>query len=314
MYEEIVQAYEVIARRLLRGKVVPLLGAGANLGERPPDAHFQRGMYLPSGAELAAELAVNYPVINGHELAQVSQYIAAQEGEGALYEELHEVFDADYPPTRLHRMLARLARHLRESSVPKRECLLCVTTNYDDALERAFQELDEPFDLITYIAEGRDRGLFRHTTPDGESTVVRKPNEYVDVRLDARTVIAKVHGAVDRAQDHDSFVITEDHYVDYISRADISRLFPAMLAAKLRKSAFLFLGYSLRDWNLRVMLYRLWGEQDGKEYKSWAIQSDPSPIDQVVWGQRGVNILPVRVESFIDAIWDRIPEKEPEPR
>ena len=90
MPEEIAQSFEVIARRLLRGKVLPLLGAGANLGERPPDAHFQRGMYLPSGAELAAELAVNYPVINGHDLAQVSQYIAAQEGEGAL-ERLHRV-------------------------------------------------------------------------------------------------------------------------------------------------------------------------------------------------------------------------------
>ena len=31
--------------------------------------------------------------------------------------------------------------------------MLCVTMNYDDSLERAFQEADEPYDLVTYIAE-----------------------------------------------------------------------------------------------------------------------------------------------------------------
>lgn len=310
MLENLTQPIDVIARRLLRGKVIPVLGAGVNLCERPPDARWMRGKYLPSGSELAAELALAYPIIESNDLAQVSQYIAALEGEGALYEELHDVFDADYPPTRLHRMLARLAGQMRESS-ESRECMLCVTTNYDDSLERAFREAGEPYDLVTYTAEGPDRGTFRHTAPDGTSIVIRRPNEYVDVRLDVRTVIAKVHGAVDRLlQQQDSFVITEDHYIDYITRADVSGLFPVTLAAKLRTSHFLFLGYSLRDWNLRVMLYRLWGEQEGRKFKSWAIQSDPSPIDRAAWDARGVDILPMRIEEFLDALHARIPVEE----
>jgi SIR2-like domain len=302
--EEVAQAHDVIARRLLRGKVVPVLGAGVNLCERPPDVTFLRGRYLPSGRELAATLAVDYPAIDSYDLAQVSQYIAALEGEGALYEELHDVFDADYPPTQLHRFLAKLSRRTREST-ESRECMLIVTTNYDDSLERAFQEEGELYDLVVYIADGRDRGCFRHTRPDGTTTVIRKPNEYVDVRLDQHAVIAKVHGAVDRVQHSDSFVITEDHYIDYITRADVSGLFPAKLAEKLRTSHFLCLGYSLRDWNLRVMLYRLWGEQEGKKFKSWAIQADPSPIDRAAWDERGVDILPVRVEDFVAAVQRR---------
>lgn len=304
MNEETVQAHDVIARRLLRGKVVPVLGAGVNLCERPPNARWLRGRYLPSGRELAAELALDYPMIETYDLAQVSQYIAALEGEGALYEELHDLFDADYPPTQLHRFLARLSRQTRESAA-SRECMLLVTTNYDDSLERAFQEEDEPYDLVVYIADGRDRGCFRHTRADGVSVVIRKPNEYVGVRLDQQAVIAKVHGAVDRIRHSDSFVITEDHYIDYITRADISGLFPVTLAAKLRTSHFLFLGYSLRDWNLRVMLYRLWGEQEGKKFKSWAIQDDPSPVDRAAWDERGVDILPIRVEDFVAAIHQR---------
>jgi SIR2-like protein len=305
------QAYGVIARRLLRGKVVPVLGAGVNLCERPPEALWQRGTYLPSAAELAAALVAEYPMIDSRDLAQVAQYIVSKDGAGPLYEELHDVFDADYPPTRLHRMLAQLARHLRLSA-GSRECMLCVTTNYDDSLERAFAEIGEPYDVVTYIAEGPDRGKFRHTTPGGHSIVIDKPNEYVDVRLDERTVIAKVHGAVDRAAQQDSYVITEDHYIDYITRADVSGLFPVTLAAKLRTSHLLFLGYSLRDWNLRVMLYRLWGEQAGRNFKCWAIQSNPSPIDQAAWDDRGVDILPVRVESFVDAVREWMPHEEVE--
>lgn len=309
MHDDTLQAYDVIARRLMKGKVVPVLGAGVNLCDRPADAGWLRGKYLPSGRELAAALALDYPMIDTQDLAQVSQYIAALEGEGALYEELHDVFDADYPPTVLHRFLARLSRHMREST-QSLDCMLCVTTNYDDSLERAFRDAGEPYDLVTYIAEGKDRGTFRHTTPDGTTVVITKPNEYVDIRLDERAVIAKVHGAVDRLRQLDSFVITEDHYIDYITRADVSGLFPVKLAAKLRESHFLFLGYSLRDWNLRVMLYRLWGEQEGKNFKSWAIQSEPSPIDRTAWDERGVDILPVRVEDFVEAIRNRLPSEE----
>ncbi len=306
MLDDLTQACGTIARRLLRGKVVPVLGAGVNLSERPPDACWKRGAYLPSAAELAVELAVEYPMIDSRDLAQVAQYIVSKDGAGPLYEELHAVFDADYPPTRLHRMLARLARQLRRSP-ESRDCMLCVTTNYDDSLERAFTEIGEPYDVVTYVAEDSDRGKFRHTTPDGHSVVIDKPNEYVDVRLDARTVIAKVHGAVDRTEQRDSYVITEDHYIDYLTRADVNGLFPVTLAAKLRTSHMLFLGYSLRDWNLRVMLYRLWGEQGGRNFKSWAIQSHPSPIDQAAWDDRGVDILPVRVEAFVEGIREWMP-------
>ncbi len=309
--------YELVAGRLLSGTVVPVLGAGANLGDRPPNARYQPGRYLPNGRELAEELARfgRYPKSDVLDLARVAQYVEAQLGGGPLYEELHKVFDADYPPTLLHHFLARLARHTREAREAGvvRECMLLVTTNYDDALERAFRDECEPYDLVTYINDVEmDRGFFRHMPFDGEPTVIRKPNEYTDLPIKQRTVIAKIHGAVDRRNgvDTDSFVITEDDYVDYITRADIARLFPVTLAKKIKRSHFLFLGYSLRDWNFRVMLYRLWREQALAKFKSWAIEADPDPVDCATWDERGVDILPVRVEHFVAAIQERLPPLE----
>jgi hypothetical protein len=307
MTDDLANVYELVAERLLSGKVIPVLGAGANLGDRPSDVGYQRGRYLPSGRELAEKLAglVHYPMAEVLDLARVSQYVAVRLGESSLKDELHDVFDADYPPTLLHYFLARLARHTRQAAAA-RECMLIVTTNYDDALERAFRDEGEPYDLVTYINDVEvDRGFFRHIPFDGEPSVIRKPNEYADLPLGRRTVIAKIHGAVDRLTGADSFVITEDDYVDYITRADIAHLFPITLAEKIKKSHFLFLGYSLRDWNFRVMLYRL--RSEGTRRTSWAIEANPNPVDSATWDVRRVEILPVRVESFVAAMEQRFP-------
>jgi hypothetical protein len=168
--------------------------------------------------------------------------------------------------------------------------------------------INEPFDLVTYVAEGEQRGKFLHWTPDGEVCVIERPNEYRGLSFEQRSVILKIHGAVDRASAMwDSFVITEDHYINYLTRTDISNLLPVTLVAKLRKSHFLFLGYSLRDWNLRVILHRIWGEQK-LTYKSWAIQGKLELIDRDFWRKREVDVFNVPLEDYISGLGERLKE------
>ena len=114
--------FEVIERRLGRGKVVPVLGAGANLCDRPDGSPWEIGSYLPDGQELADELVEAYPEADPAELALVAMQIIALAGEGALVEELHRVFDADYPPTTLHQFLARKAERPAPPPASVREC------------------------------------------------------------------------------------------------------------------------------------------------------------------------------------------------
>jgi hypothetical protein len=73
----------------------------------------------------------------------------------------------------------------------------------------------------------------------------------------------------------------------------------------MKKSHFLFLGYSLRDWNLRVFLNRIWGEQRLK-YNSWAIQLKPNEIDQRFWQKRNVEILSLCLEDYIAELSERL--------
>ncbi|HEV8374535.1 MAG TPA: SIR2 family protein, partial [Actinomycetota bacterium] len=266
--------------------------------------------WLPSGKELSNYLArmFDYEGRNEDDLLRVSQYVTLTVGAFPLYDELRRLLDGDYPPTELHRFLAGLPKILRRQRAA-RPYQLIVTTNYDDVLERAFYAAREPFDLVSYDAKGPYRGKFTHRPHGGRPTPILEPNTYHDLNTDKRTVILKIHGAVDRDdQDRDSYVITEDHYIDYLARTDVSKLVPVTLVEKLRRSHCLFLGYSLRDWNLRVILNRIWGEEELRS-TSWAIQLNPDPVDEGLWRKRDVMILDLPLEDYIGSLKEALVAK-----
>ena len=177
-------------------------------------------------------------------LTRVSQYVSVMRGSGPLYDELHTLLEADGGadggPPLLRRAAAAPARARRPHQ-------LIVTTSFDLASSRPL-ERGEEFDVVCYIASGRDRGRFCHIPPDGPAQVITIPNTYTDeLSLERRTIILKLHGRVDHsdARELESFVVTEDDYIDYLAQSDVSGALPVGLNAKLRRSHFLFLGYKM---------------------------------------------------------------------
>jgi hypothetical protein len=314
--------YRNVAELILAGRVIPFLGAGASLCERPPfDGRWQPGVSLPSGSELAEYLAGkwDYPARESKDLLRVAQYIWAMLGPGVLYEDLRTVFTCNYEPNSVHRLLARLPRVLRARGKQQQ---LTITTNYDDALERAYDAEGEKYDLVFYDARpDGEAGKFFHRRPSEQPgqpndppELIQVPNEFGELDFDTRPVILKIHGAIDRqCEERDSFVITEDDYVDYLVRDEI-RCFQA-LKAPMKQRHFLFLGYSLQDWNLRVILNRIWDERDlGKN--SWAIQRHDrrrSPrsldVERRIWRDRGgVELLFADLTQYVEKLSACIPE------
>lgn len=314
--EAIQQHHKILMRLFAEGRVIPFLGAGANLCGRPLEQVWQAGQeFLPSGSELSTYLKRDWHGCDETELTRVAQWVLEMGGSGELFNALHQLFNRTYPPTALHTFLAGLPGMLvKKKYTPKYQ--LIVTTNYDDLLEQAFRAAGQEFDVVTYISDGEHRGKFFHLNPAGDTKVIDIPNQYSDVAVERRTVILKIHGAVNRNGtdgESDSYVITEDHYIDYLTRTELANLVPVTLAAKLRKSHFLFLGYGLRDWNMRVILHRLAGEQK-LTYKSWAIQRNPTELDQKFWDRRDVDILDVDVDQYVDQLqeaMDNMPEAAP---
>jgi serine/threonine-protein kinase len=298
-----------VAQAMLAGRLVPLLGGGVNLCGRPRGSQWgpDERRWPPDRIDLATHLAdaFEYPTEDVQELPRVSQYVAVMRGLGPLYDELHQVLDADYPPGPVHRLLAALPAALREAGAPHQ---LIVTTNYDSALEQAFLDAGEEFDVVSYVVAGPDRGKFRHLRPDGTAEVIDVPNTYAsELSLEQRTAILKLHGQVDRnpERDRESFVVTEDDYLDFLGPTDLVNLVPVGLAARLRRSHFLFLGYGMRDWNFRLILNRLWGDQK-LSYRSWAVHGAPAPVEREFWRQRDVDVLELSLGEFVEALQEQV--------
>jgi DNA-binding SARP family transcriptional activator len=274
--------FEQVLEALWQGRLVAVLGA--EIGD------------------LTARLAQRFDYVeNGYGLPRVAQYVSVMKGSGPLYDELHALLDADATPTPIHRFFASLPPLLRERGVPHQ---LLVTTSYDLALEAAFLEAEEEFDVVSYIAAGPQRGKFCHIRPDGTGHVVDLPNTYAtELSLEERTVILKLHGQVDRGPEREweSFVVTEDDYIDYLSHSDVAAAVPVGLAAKLRRSHFLFLGYTMADWNLRVVLNRLWSDHP-LSYRSWAVQPDAKPLEREFWRRRDVDVQELPLEGYIELL------------
>jgi hypothetical protein len=298
-----------VARAMQEGAVIPFLGAGANLCGRAEGTSWKFGEteYLPDGRELADYLAeyFAYPEGQVRDLVRISQYASVMQGTGPLYQRLHDVFDVDFAPSPLHTLLAGLPAQWRAKGVEPVPYQLIVTTNYDDALERAFVAAGEPYDLLSYVAKGPHVGKFMHLPPDGRPKLVKKSNQY-PLNLDERTIVLKIHGAVNRAdRKEDSYVISEDHYIDFLSQTSIASVLPVLLNAHMQSSHFLFLGYSMRDWNLRVILRRIWGEQH-LEYRSWSIQRRPDPLELEFWPKRNVDIYDVDLGEYVGKLGQAI--------
>jgi hypothetical protein len=216
-------------------------------------------------------------------------------------------------PSSVHCSVARVPGQLRQLG---RGCYqLVITTSYDSALERAFDAVHEPYDLVVFVATGEHNGRFVHIPWwDPDSRGVRPitiPNEYVDLPIDEdgeleRTVIVKLHGgAADLGPGwpslRDNFVITEDDHIGYLTQSPVESLVPLQVLNKLRESHVLFLGYRVRDWSLRVFLQRVWGEQP-LDARSWAAHPGADPVERQLWDRLGVRVVEEPAGEFLNQV------------
>ena len=100
------------------------------------------------------------------DLPEVAQYVYVTKGRPDLYRTLRQLLTAECEPGPVHRFLARFPRMLEELGLEKRYQLI-VTSNFDTALEQAFDDEQEPYDLAVYMASGPDKGKFVHIPHEG---------------------------------------------------------------------------------------------------------------------------------------------------
>ena len=272
---------------------------------------------LLEGTRAACPLANEQLAIAKLNLQYLAQYVKLTEGIQKVYQRLHELVGRKYTINRLHQFFAKLPQEMKDKGYPLPYKLL-VTTNYDNILERAFRKAEQPFDLVFYVAEGADnKGRFQYK-PHEES--VRSITSDDKVLSSDRPVILKLYGAYDADSivNNENFVITEEHYINYLVKYKIDQLLPYDLLEILQSEQqqihnILFMGYNANDGNLRLIVNRLWGERKIGQDSCMIHQSKPGKLNKKFWKNRNVELFDSKLEEYLDKLDEKIkklPSKE----
>ncbi len=343
--------FQDVLRAITNGKIVPFLGPGINLCNRQesidPSHWNSDGIYPPSRSELALYLEKEIlglsftgvqcplcdptrdslprgcPIKNDISFTRllfqyVSQSLELRMGKGDLQDALDKISRHSYTPNKLHQFLAKLSRTLRQKGYETP--ILIVTANFDSTLELAFKKEEQPFDLVSYVDSEKHflHQKFRRDDQDQETIVskyeklITDPNNYSEINFDAYPVILKLYGPVDRTDyQEENFVITEDHFIDYLAQRPIGQMLPATMLDKLHRNNIWFLGYGLSNWDERVPLRRIWNKKE-HDRPWWAIQSNPKALDESLWSKNRVKLINMPLEDYItklNKLVEQLPHK-----
>jgi hypothetical protein len=206
--------------------------------------------YLPLGRELAQDLAqeFSYPLPDTYNLPRVAQYVSIIRSAGLLKRRL------------IRQLSAQQDRYYREhgNQAPENYRILAnlgqlryITTNYDGFMERALKSVDRA--PIVETCRWSDQlwdtlGAYPDLTPNLENPI-----------------LFHLHGTL--KQDL-SILVSEDDYIDFTVTMAIRgshEISQSALWSQIRLAlgytTVLFIGYSLEDWNFRVMLKYLIKQQ-----------------------------------------------------
>lgn len=233
-------------------KVTPIIGAGACAG------------ILPDSKSLARRWAEEhgYPLADSADLSRVAQYLAIKRYGLYPKQQVAKLLrDAVKRPaveaSSVHRILAEL------------DLPIYITTNYDDLMSEALKA--RHVDHVREFPRWNDFAEVVSGRPPSDSP--RK-----SAGKTPKTVVYHLHGHWDEVQ---SMVLTEDDYLDFMVR--LTKKDVPLISAPIRKAlagtSLLFVGYSMADWNFRVLLRGLIGALEANlRYVSVAVQLPPDGL------------------------------------
>lgn len=252
-----------------RGRMIPFLGPRVNPG------------LLPSPAWVARQLAKRsrYPLADRDNLARVAQFMAISDpdwpreetirvmrrglftsllGRSPTKEEMRRYREANLTETaaglkwaervldsqenQLHHLLAELP-------LP-----LYITTNFDSFMVEALKHRGLDARRIGLRWDQIEAGTPQYTLRDVLG--LRSGQRALDPE---QPVVLHLNGYDDDPEQRRHLVLSVDDYLSHFVRLarDHDKVLPAEIRTHLTQSSFLFMGYSLHDWEFRVLLQGL---------------------------------------------------------
>ncbi len=268
-----------LSRMIKQGKCTPIIG---------PRVHDR---WLPTPSKIARMWAVehDYPFVDRDSLARVSRYMASSQGEDFQRYELADKLMREFS--------RRLPKGLRPDEEYDTLTDLIAAVGWQDLTadnpnepHRILANLNLPLYLTTnpdsfmteaLAAAGREPA--REICPwndllDGLPSLFEDDPDYEPTPEEPL-----VYHLFGNDKEPDSLLVTEDDYLDYLVRisAEMERI-PDYIWATLTDSSLLFLGYSLDDWEFRVIMRGLVATREQRHrFKHVGVQLELTEVSEI---------------------------------
>jgi len=278
-----------VAEAVRKQQCILFLGAGAHA---PPPVesrfHYPKAQRPPFGAALSRELARDcdlegrFPGEDVANLQRVALFYEIARSRRQLADAVHTAVHVDRRPSPMLHALAQL------------DFPLVITTNYDQLFEMALTAAGKQPRVAIYTPHLEATTDYRDPTPQSP-------------------VIFKIHGDISRPE---TLVITDEDYIQFVLRMSNKEPYdpvPLRLKLCLTDWTTLFVGYSLVDYNLRLLFRTLrWSIDRAIVPDMYSVDHRPDPLIFDVWHnqRRYVKFIAQDVWSFVPQLYERVTGEE----
>ena len=280
-----------ICQAVAKGECILFLGAGVH-APPPEDSTYT---YVeeerpPFGSALSRQLAEKcnlgetFPAESPTNLQRTSLFFELAKGRRQLVGEIKTAVDDAKKPSPALRGLAEL------------QFPLVITTNFDRLFERALADAGKEPVVSIYSPDGQET-----TDYPGPMPTVEQP------------FVCKIHGDVGRP---DSIVVTDEDYIKFVLRmSDKAPYDPVPMTFRyfFQKWTTLFVGYSLIDYNLRLLFKTLrWRIDQAMIPDAYSVDLYPDPLIFDVWHnqQRYVQFIAEDIWNFVPVLFKSVTGEE----
>jgi hypothetical protein len=280
---------DLIAETIRKQECILFLGAGVHAPPPEASSYDWPLEHCPVlGADLSTELAKicglakRYPQEDPRNLARIATFFENQFSR-------HQLVRAITQRVQNGRQASPMLHALAELDFP-----LIITTNQDKLFEDALIKAGKKPRLSIYTPESRETGSPANPTAENP-------------------VMYKLHGDIDHPE---TIVVTDEDLMKFTMRmTDKAPYDPVPISLKyhLMEWTTLFVGYSLRDYNLRLLLATLrWHIDSANMPDMYSVDLSPDPLVLEVWEnrRRDLKFVAQHVWAFVPKLYEQVLGKE----
>lgn len=288
--------YDILADRLVRGEVIPFFGSDIlNLSGAFDFSTEKLGGILADGAD--------YREFEGP-LSMIAQYCQMTEyGRSKLIRTVRDEF------IRALEMCRPFAFY--ETLAGIRTPIMVISACYDNTLEKIFTDFKKPFAVLSHAGEeGELKGkmLVKYWDRDAseEPCTAENLSDY-HFLSNGYSVIYKIWGCLSlykAVPASDPMILAEDDFFSFAGKME--KLVPDYLTTQLFRRSLLFLGYTIREWQDRLIINEIMKRKRMQRERSYAVIEQPDRYEQAFWKTNGTDIYRKNLNVFVEKLCESV--------